>query len=362
MTSPFCNLPGRYNLKAVADNGTQWLVQDISLYEWIGTIHSRASELEVTSPRTDSEDVYHARLLFSLVGADPGLMWPSAPIAVRELEITFRHVHPERLLRMQVESKHPIEQVSLRRISEALYFVLSDSPNRLALSLTNEQNTTTRLYPPNRDRAAQPRPPLSTIHDSEDVWRLFEKYLDFILADRHSHFHPMSRYIWSTIRSSSSLVDIDGLIITVVVEGLLMSQLRAYGGASHRFTRDVDKVARVLEFLRIGSRSRERIQGSLKSMKSFSAKSALMTLVEMKLVDVELVKAWQGIRNSRAHGAFSGAENLIENNERNLAVLQLLYNLVFLIIGYTGSYTDYSDSEKHKQFDKVLPTRTTKPS
>lgn len=87
-----------------------------------------------------------------------------------------------------------------------------------------------------------------------------------------------------------------------------------------------------------------------------------MKLEDMGILDPNLVEAWQKIRNTRAHGGFSGADNLFENNERNLTVLQLLYNLVFLIIGYTGSYTDYSDSEKHKQFDKALPTRATKPS
>lgn len=364
ISSPFANLPGRYDLNAVANNGNQWLVRDIHFHEWIGTIHSHAFELEVTSPSTALQDIYQAQLLFGPVRSfpDTGFIWPSASITVSELEITFHYVRPELLLRVQVESKRPIDEVSLSRISESLYFVLSDSPNRLASILNNKQDITTKLRPPNRDQTAQPRPPLSPFHNSEDIWHLFEKYLGFILADRQSKFHPISRLVWSTIRSSSSLVDIDGLIIAVVVEGLLLSQLRPYGEASDRFKRDLGTVGRVLECLRISSRSRRRISGSLKSMEGPSATSALKTLVDMGMIDAELVKTWDKIRNSRAHGTFSGADNLLENYDLNLSVLQLLYHLVFLIIGYTGSYTDYSDSEKQKQFDKALPALAAKPS
>ena len=132
INSPFFNLPGRYNLIAVADNGTQWLVRGIQLIEWIETIHSHTYELEVTSRSTHLQNVNQAQLLFGPVKDDSGLTWPSAPIIVSELEITFHYVRLERLLRVQVESERPIDEVSPSRISEALYFVLGDSPSRLA--------------------------------------------------------------------------------------------------------------------------------------------------------------------------------------------------------------------------------------
>jgi len=76
------------------------------------------------------------------------------------------------------------------------------------------------------------------------------------------------------------------------------------------------------------------------------------------LIDKQLKKAWDTLRNPRAHGTFLGSERMLEMSDLNDKVLQLLYHLVFLAIGYTGSYIDYADHpylQNRKIFDKLLP-------
>jgi hypothetical protein len=85
------------------------------------------------------------------------------------------------------------------------------------------------------------------------------------------------------------------------------------------------------------------------------AKDKLRSLARAGLIREELVRAWETTRNAAAHGAGVDPEK-IERAYRAFQATQALFNeLVFLIIGYTGQYTDYSGvGWQIRNFDKTL--------
>ena len=76
------------------------------------------------------------------------------------------------------------------------------------------------------------------------------------------------------------------------------------------------------------------------------AKDQLQELYKKGLIEKKLSKAWENLRHPSVH-----AENIkLENNQQiqeiinQCAAVKVLFNqLVFLAIGYTGRYTDYSE-------------------
>jgi len=81
----------------------------------------------------------------------------------------------------------------------------------------------------------------------------------------------------------------------------------------------------------------------------------LYKLADDKLIEARLIKDWENLRHRMIHGERIQTENLQEYLNKYYSTLTLFYQLIFLKIGYTGRYTDYSVSNwPLKEFNKTL--------
>jgi hypothetical protein len=71
-------------------------------------------------------------------------------------------------------------------------------------------------------------------------------------------------------------------------------------------------------------------------------KDKLMSLVNAGLMRRELMTAWAVVRNSTVHAADFKPTKTAKIFHNYQSALTLLNELIFLIIGYVGQYTDYS--------------------
>lgn len=85
----------------------------------------------------------------------------------------------------------------------------------------------------------------------------------------------------------------------------------------------------------------ERGLGALGQLKTIRPGDRLRELVKQNVVSEVNVAAWRKLRNSVAHGDWSGVENLQSFIDQTGKVQVLFYQLVFSVIGYVGKHTDW---------------------
>jgi hypothetical protein len=98
-----------------------------------------------------------------------------------------------------------------------------------------------------------------------------------------------------------------------------------------------------------------RLKGSLGNMINPRAVDYLSILSDRELIDREIVRKYKIIRNRFAHGDDIDWAELQKHIDDSSTILVLFYQLIFLIIGYTGNFRDYSRYEYPlRKFEKML--------
>ena len=72
------------------------------------------------------------------------------------------------------------------------------------------------------------------------------------------------------------------------------------------------------------------------------AKDRLHILKEQGFVRDELIKEYEKLRNSCAHGDLVSGMQMQTDLDQYAAAIVLFYHLIFSAINYSGEYTDYS--------------------
>jgi hypothetical protein len=188
-------------------------------------------------------------------------------------------------------------------------------------------------------------PPPISYHNqmtNNSVWQLFEKYLNFVSVNNTDYYHPISNLFYSILESGKASIDMEALTLSVSIESLLKNELGSIYSITTELENNISCMSQiVLESGVLDSDFRQRMLGTIKSMKNARAKDILFVLRDGSLIDKDLVKTYGILRNKTAHGASdNGADIQIFFNQTH-AALVLFYQLVFLIIKYTGEYTDY---------------------
>ncbi|MFH7030036.1 MAG: hypothetical protein ACHBN1_32905 [Heteroscytonema crispum UTEX LB 1556] len=102
---------------------------------------------------------------------------------------------------------------------------------------------------------------------------------------------------------------------------------------------------------------KKRLEGFLKNVKSISATDKLRNLIDKGLLDKKLVQAWKDIRNGAAHGYVLENHKLEKYKLLLNEVTVLFHHLIFLMIDYTGKYTDYTKvGWKKEEFNQRITT------
>lgn len=151
--------------------------------------------------------------------------------------------------------------------------------------------------------------------------------------------------LWGRIlRAGNGGLETSALALTVAIEAFLGEAFTSEHDRDDEFVEQAAKALPILAGTEISERVRSRLQASLGSAATPRTKDLLHRLVDQGFLTKCHVVAWEKLRNAMAHGAGLGddADKFQNGFNRHVACMGLFYCLVFALIGYRGSYVDYS--------------------
>ncbi|SRR5712692_11396992 len=264
------------------------------------------------------------------------------------LHFDFKKVRPEEsttILIVHSDSDAFPEAIEAR-IEECLRYVTF---RPLSCCIVDKQNLGTRdviVRPRHKTEKGLFDEPLdSNPAFANDYWRLFSDYFRHIASytDRLK-YHPLSAQLFPVISPGTKQLHIAGLLVSVAVEGILNSEFPDLGKPSGAFITNLNHVLTLIRRIKcIDKTMSARFTGAVNAMKSARAKDKLKVLAEQSVVTKAMVDAWDELRNTTAHASIHVDEGDIQALwSRCNTVYTLLNKLVFLAIGYSGKYRDYS--------------------
>ena len=241
-----------------------------------------------------------------------------------------------------IGSDSPLPPFIHIKIVECLQFMLAKPMQWAAVEFRHGMKTRSALRSQRADRS--PTVMHAPIHlsgmfdTSGDFWRLFEAYLSLLVRDSTEEWHPVSRWVFTTLGGGRTLYG-HGLALSVAVEGLLTSQFANRGQPAKGD--QVERLVSHLESLGEDTPLLSRAVGSIRMMLKPRAMDCLMALKAEGVATELQIKAWQRLRNKVAHGAPLDDRSLDEMVDLCNTVTVLFYRLIFNVIGYAGTYQDY---------------------
>lgn len=234
----------------------------------------------------------------------------------------------------------------INRLFESLRFVLAYTSSWSVLVISCSSFRISKL------RAIEPKlvktrigPPLHISNDpsSQQVWELFDKYFCYVCQDTKAADHSISILNKTVLESGKASLEVQALILSVSVEALLMDRMEKLYKVSDKLLNNINCTRHLVnECVGLGDSFRNRILGALGAMKHPRAADILTKLNKLGLVNGDLVKIYKKLRNRMAHELQDPNADIQDFINKTNAVLVLFYQLVFLIIGYQGNYSDYS--------------------
>lgn len=248
------------------------------------------------------------------------------------------------------------------RICETLEFTFFVPARWVVREIREGARYTAALRPFPRTKAKQgARPPIkfSSVEPESDVWCLFAKYLEYVLPHAESRWHPLSEDVHVVVTGDAGSLDAGLLAVSVSVEGALVVGFPSLGAPDDQLREQIAAATKLVCDSGLTGSFKERLKGSLAAMHKPRAKDKLRALVDIGLIRKELMDCWASIRNSTVHASDIDPAEISQMYGRYQSALTLFNELVILIIGYTGRYTDYSARGWPKRkFDKTFQERS----
>lgn len=239
-----------------------------------------------------------------------------------------------------------IDDAAVVRFAESLQFVLAKSLSWSIVELFHRRTKKVKVRSCKRNvdqSRIQPPIQFQSVDPSNNVWSLFSKYLGHVINyNNNVLWHPIFRWIHAVIESGCSSIDTESLILSVAVEGLLNEEFNKLEFRSTELEAQIEKVRCIILQSDLEQTFKDRLLGSFGGMLKPRAKDLLHILKDRDLINALLLKEYGKLRDSSAHGEVADSSKFQVHLDRCAAVLVLFYHLIFLAIGYTGPYTDYS--------------------
>lgn len=242
------------------------------------------------------------------------------------------------------------------RLRETLQFVTG---LLVAWAVTVEHfGTEVRTYirgrPHSAGRSRVPRPLLGRDpNEVDDIGKLFDLYLRYVLATSGRSVHPMSAELTEVLRSGLAPLEVQATISCIAVESICrhllecgapgIAEVKGEGERVRKWVAEwPPKIDRALASIGCPERLRSRIGGLLGMIHQTTAKDVLHKLSEAKALSPELLPVWERTRHPAAHGDREGQGPLEQLTRDCAGVIVLVYQLCLHAIGYRGAYTNYT--------------------
>ncbi len=232
-------------------------------------------------------------------------------------------------------------------IIDTFSFITGTTERWSLLEIAQGETIETRVQATNVDATrSRVGPPIHGTVPNPDVWRLFDQFLSFGLNSSTDDRHPLGPLVHSVISSGKSALEVEALTLSTSIESLLKTQFAELLSENAATERNIEVASKQIEStLTLDANFRKRVLGALSAMKSPRAKDFLAKLEELKLIEPTFVKVYGELRNKSAHGIGVEWAEIQSYLNQCSTMLVLFYQLIFLRIRYTGSYTDYGTYE-----------------
>jgi hypothetical protein len=252
----------------------------------------------------------------------------------------------------------PLPQHLDMRISEALEFTLFESERWVIRTVYENRHQTITLRPFPKERIRKtPRAPIGfrSHQTAEYVWNLFAKYLEYVIPYPRAEWHPLSDNVHLAVAGDAGPLDSAMLALSVAIEGVLKTGFPKVAAPDASLLQEIEAACKLVSDSGLKESFKRRLLGTLGAMHMPRAKDRLIALVDAGALREELTKAWEHIRNSTVHATDLDPTKIRKVFRDYQSALTLFDELVFLVIGYTGKYTDYSTvGWPLRSFDKAV--------
>src|SRR5574337_178859 len=176
-------------------------------------------------------------------------------------------------------------------------------------------------------------------------------FTDFVTKYLNAFRKPYSIFYMNWLRINDvfeSLLDNIALIQSTAIEGVLKEYFKKYGNLSD------DEKASICNAMELviesDNKIKERIVSKIRDMEKQNARKALEDLMKIRYINSDMYNTWKS-RNKLAHGEIisaGGPEDQQKALDESNAVLSLFYRLLFIHIGYSKKFYDYSQKGHHE--------------
>lgn len=181
---------------------------------------------------------------------------------------------------------------------------------------------------------------------------LFSVYFRYLQNNPETTLQFINKRV---ISAGRSYLYITALVVAVQIENICKANYSEYYRPDNVFNDAIEDCTKLIDNSNI--KKKKDIIATLRGMinkgerrEQVNVKNILKNLSEKKIIDTSLIKSWKDLRNITAHGD-SYQED--ENSEADFKLLSdvflcinLYYQLVFHLIGYSGYYS-WKDSQKN---------------
>ena len=156
------------------------------------------------------------------------------------------------------------------------------------------------------------------------------------------NFAPLSSKLGGLFTLKGVWLETIALLLGVAVEGILKEE--KFKNLVKQESTLLSEITRLIQHINsapLDSSLISRVVSAVQNMSSMSASDKLHALVQSGALDEEDRKAWKRIRNRSAHGSFEVNPKQMQSVLDDVFRLTtLIYKLVFLLIGYSGAYSN----------------------
>lgn len=180
---------------------------------------------------------------------------------------------------------------------------------------------------------------------SQDFYLLMSCYYDYASQNAKGHDGAqLSAKLGGLFTLKGVWLGTIALLLCVATEGILEDPpFKILGKPNVSLLGLIKELFDWVKKAPVDSSLRERALSAMGSMKSNRAVDKMYTLAMAGAIDERDIASWKFLRNPSAHGSFEvDADKYQELLDHIHRLITLIYKLVFLKIGYTGKYSDYS--------------------
>lgn len=269
--------------------------------------------------------------------------WTTAAFEAAGIAVELQKIHGSVFLAAQSKDRLLPRHLDLR-ICEALEFTFFQHERWVirVIAESEQYSTTLRPFPKPSKKSSWPPLKFTGVLSSGEVWILFGKYLEYVLPYEKPKWHSLSENVHLAVTADSSSLESRLLGLSVAVEGMLNTGFPSLATVDDSLRDEIVSACKLISESGLLDSFKRRVAGALGAMQIPRATDKLRVFAEADVTRRELVDAWSGMRNSAVHASELDPAEIRTVFRDYQSALTLLNELVMLLIGYRGQYTDYS--------------------